>query len=254
MSIYLLGPPGSGKGTYGKLLSSSLSLPLLTASTMLKSDPTFVTNYISKGKLGPDDVVESSVRSYLFDGGWGTEKLTEKGWFSKRFILDGFPRTLGQYKLMSSWSPLLRPPSLCVHVDLPLDICVEKIKGRVECKYCKSVWNLADVESEGGYVLPGIWPHFKKCFCEECTKLTREVWDGKYDREWMVRRDDDVVDEVVEGRMEEYRNCTEGILEEVEEGRKVVFKPWRGLDSFGELEVMVKEKLVEIEEEEDFIL
>ncbi|GMH73777.1 hypothetical protein TrLO_g14539 [Triparma laevis f. longispina] len=254
MSIFLLGPPGSGKGTYGKLLSKSLSLPLLTASTMLKSDSKFTEEYIKKGRLGPDDVVESTVRSYMYNEGWGSIKLTEKGWYTKNYILDGFPRTVGQYGLMKSWSPLINPPSICVHIDLPIKHCATKMKGRVECKYCNSVWNLSDVE-DGVFRLPRIWPERLKCYCDKCTGMKVEEWkeEGeKYDYEWMLRRDDDSNPDIVAGRIQEYEEITEKILEEVEEERIVRFKPLEGLKSFGVLEEMVKERLEEIGEEDFF--
>ena len=69
----------------------------------------------------------------------------------------------------------------------------------------------------------------------------------KYDYEWMLRRDDDSNPDIVAGRIQEYEEVTEKILEEVEEERIVRFRPLEGLKSFGVLEEMVKERLEEIE-------
>jgi len=255
MSLFLLGPPGSGKGTYGKLLSQALSIPLLTASDILKSDKEFTENFIKKGKLGPDDVVESSVRSFLHDGGYGMHTLTEKGWFAKTYILDGYPRTPGQYNMMAKWSPLIKPPAVAVHINLPKEICKKKIMGRVQCVECEGVYNLEEhIDEEKGWCLPAIFPDRKKCFCDACGAFNKATWAGKYNEKWMKRRSDDVNEDVVEGRLREYEDVTAKILNEVEErGERIVeFVPKKGLDSFDVLLAGVKEALEDVDED-DFV-
>lgn len=255
MSIFLLGPPGSGKGTYGALLSKALSLPLLTASSILSSSPAFKKDYIDAGRLGPDPAVEAAVRGHLQERGYGSQELTEVGWYAKSYLLDGYPRTRGQHGLMAeTWKRGgVKPPALCVHVDLPEEHCVKKIGGRVECAECGAVSNLEAVGGEGEeWDLPAILPTFGRTFCGACGSFDAGKWDGRYGESWMKRRPDDADEEVVRRRMEEYRRVTEPILKEVDPDRVVRFVPYRGVKDFGKLEGMVRERLEELEDDDPF--
>jgi len=157
--------------------------------------------------------------------------------------------------MTTTWSPLIKPPSVAVHIALPKAMCVEKILGRVECGECGGVYNLASVEDDaGGWFLPGIFPT-KKSFCPKCGTFDRTAYTGRNcDEDWMLRRPDDADPAVVAGRISEYEAVTEKILESVPEEDLVTFEPKRGLESFPELLKAVKEKLAEKAEEEDDFL
>lgn len=92
MNIILIGPPGSGKSTQGKLLSEKLNIPYFSVGQILRSiaegdseDAKNIKKYITQGNLLPDEVVVPIVEKYI------TEDSHAKG-----FILDGFPRVFEQ--------------------------------------------------------------------------------------------------------------------------------------------------------------
>lgn len=92
MRLVLLGPPASGKGTQGKVLSQRLGVPQISTGDMLRAARAAGTrlgkeadSYMSAGKLVPDDVVVGIVRDRI--------RQEDAG---KGFVLDGFPRTVPQ--------------------------------------------------------------------------------------------------------------------------------------------------------------
>ena len=71
-ALLLVGPPGSGKGTYGAMLAQSLgsvdekaTWNIETASDVLKQNDDFRKNYVEKGLLGDDDVVSGFIGSHI---------------------------------------------------------------------------------------------------------------------------------------------------------------------------------------------
>jgi len=70
--IVLLGAPGSGKGTQGKILAERLGLPKITTGDLLRaavSDGTPLgreaKKYMDDGKLVPDAVVLNMIKAEL---------------------------------------------------------------------------------------------------------------------------------------------------------------------------------------------
>ena len=92
MNLIFLGAPGAGKGTAATKLSELLDIPHISTGDIFRANISNGTElgkladqYISKGNLVPDDVTIGMVKARL------SEPECQKG-----FILDGFPRTLGQ--------------------------------------------------------------------------------------------------------------------------------------------------------------
>ena len=92
LNLVLLGPPGSGKGTQGERLQEDFDLPYYATGDILRAAVREGTElgraaqeYMDAGDLVPDDVIVGVIAERVA----GTE--AEDG-----FILDGFPRTIGQ--------------------------------------------------------------------------------------------------------------------------------------------------------------
>ncbi len=96
MFILLLGAPGSGKGTQGKILAERLGLPKITTGDLLRAAVEAGTplgheakKLMDDGKLVPDTVVLSMIKEEL------AKPNAQQG-----AVFDGFPRTAPQAELV----------------------------------------------------------------------------------------------------------------------------------------------------------
>lgn len=99
MRLVLLGLPGAGKGTQAKRIAEKYHLTAISTGEMLreatKEKDTFglrVQEYMNKGELVPDEWINSLVKSRL------QAKDVEND-----FVLDGYPRTLQQAKMLEAY-------------------------------------------------------------------------------------------------------------------------------------------------------
>src|SRR5215218_9043170 len=95
-NLVLLGPPGAGKGTQAQRLCGELALCHLATGDILRRHRADGTDlgrraaaHMDAGRLVPDDLVVSMLLDALPDG-------------REAFLLDGFPRTLGQADLLGA--------------------------------------------------------------------------------------------------------------------------------------------------------
>ena len=121
--IVLLGAPASGKGTQGARLSEVLGIPKISTGDMLRAARDAGTELgkladevMSAGKLVPDDLVIGIVGERL------AQEDAQRG-----FILDGFPRTIGQAEALQA---LLQKKGqeiqAAVEIAVPKDLLVER--------------------------------------------------------------------------------------------------------------------------------
>ena len=92
MKILLIGPPGGGKGTQAKKMSSKFNIPQISTGDMLrehvkKMSPLGIKakEFMDSGELVPDNLILEMMKKKLSDN------ECQNG-----YILDGFPRTLPQ--------------------------------------------------------------------------------------------------------------------------------------------------------------
>src|SRR5258705_535518 len=96
MFILLLGAPGAGKGTQGKVLAERLGLPKITTGDLLRAAVAARTplgreakQFMDQGKLVPDALILELIKDEL-----------AKPAAANGAILDGFPRTAPQAELV----------------------------------------------------------------------------------------------------------------------------------------------------------
>jgi adenylate kinase len=94
--ILLLGAPGSGKGTQGKILAERLGLPKITTGDILRAAVAAgsplgreAKRYMDQGQLVPDAVVLGLINDEL------AKPAARDG-----AVFDGFPRTAAQAELV----------------------------------------------------------------------------------------------------------------------------------------------------------
>ncbi|MBJ7450013.1 MAG: nucleoside monophosphate kinase [Parachlamydiales bacterium] len=104
-SILIFGPPGSGKGTLGKFLSSAGSHFHLSSGDIFRGispdSPAgkLFQSYASKGHLLPDDATVAIWRNYVH-GLIATNRYIPNEQF---LLLDGIPRTKAQAEIMDEY-------------------------------------------------------------------------------------------------------------------------------------------------------
>jgi adenylate kinase len=138
--IVLLGPPGAGKGTQGKLLEGSLGIPSVSTGDILREAMEKGTQlghaargYIHKGELVPDDIVIRMVAEML-----------ESESLAYGFILDGFPRTLEQANALDEvLFAMGKDLSHALYFKLSEEEAVLRISGRRVCKICQKMYHVA---------------------------------------------------------------------------------------------------------------
>ncbi len=123
LCLILFGPPGSGKGTQAKFLRQSLGIAHISTGDMLRERVASgdalgmeAASIMQSGGLVPDDMVNRMVEDRI------EQPDCEKG-----FILDGFPRTVSQARLLRGAAQ--------DQGDRPLGSSFE---SRLQCYYCPS--------------------------------------------------------------------------------------------------------------------
>src|SRR5437867_12987770 len=125
MRLILVGPPGSGKGTQAKLLSSRLGLKHIGTGDILREAGRQNTPlgqialpYMRSGQLVPDDLVNEIIAEHF-----RREDRPE------RFAMDGYPRTLAQ---AASFDQVLRQQFLDLTAVLLFPVDGEELGGRMD--------------------------------------------------------------------------------------------------------------------------
>lgn len=186
MYIIMLGKPGSGKGTVGKMLSEKLGIIHISSGELFRS---YIKNageigkeiekYVAKGNLVPDDLAIKLVEKRLL------EPNCKNG-----VILDGFPRTVVQAKTLDNFLKLQECKiDIAVELELSDQDIIKRIVNRRECSNveCREVYNL----------------EFKKPKQEGICDLCGSK---------LVQREDDKI-ETVKQRLKTYHETSEKLLD-----------------------------------------
>jgi adenylate kinase len=141
--LVLLGAPGVGKGTQADLLNQRLDACHLSTGDLFRAaskqkecdqSPAMraATEYMRRGELVPDNTVWEMVRERASCIRCGAG-----------FVLDGFPRTLGQAESLRLLMETERIPlTAVVNYELPLAEIVARLSGRRTCEKCKAVYHI----------------------------------------------------------------------------------------------------------------
>lgn len=186
MNLVLFGPPGSGKGTQAERLRNQLKLRHISTGDLLREAVSKKTglgkkveSVLASGQLVSDDIVLALMRDAIL----GVKKdASLAGW-----LLDGFPRTVGQAKGLDA---LLVETGSAIDaifvLDATRDAVIGRLSGRRTCTQCKTVYHVT------------LNPTRVEGVCDRC--------GGK-----VVQREDDRL-ETIAKRLDVYESQTRPIL------------------------------------------
>ena len=188
LNLILLGPPGSGKGTQGERLQEDFRLPYYSTGDILRAavrDETELgrtaKEYMDRGDLVPDEVIIAVIAERVADHE-----------AADGFILDGFPRTVGQAEALgAAMDALDRAVTAALLIDVGDDEVVRRLGGR---RTCVSGGHVFHVEFD---------PPKNEGVCDVCGAR-------------LIVRDDDKP-EVIRHRLETYHEKTKPLVDYYEQ-------------------------------------
>ena len=128
----LVAPPGAGKGTQAERLSAHFRVAHLSTGELFRREVTAdtplgrqVSVYLDRGDLVPDELVDDLVRREV------ERVVTETG----GFLLDGFPRTVGQAERAHRWAVAEGLTADAVLTfDVPPDVLLARLTSRARAE------------------------------------------------------------------------------------------------------------------------
>lgn len=129
MQLIILGAPGAGKGTQAARIVESLKIPAISTGDIFRAN---IKNETELGK---------QVKSILASGGFVTDEITNaivKDRISQPdcengFLLDGYPRTLGQVEALDGMlTELGKPLDAVLELTVDSDAVVQRLLKRAE--------------------------------------------------------------------------------------------------------------------------
>jgi adenylate kinase len=197
LKLIIFGPPSAGKGTQAQRLSKKYGIPQIATGDLLREAVAEQTplgvkikSYLDSGRLGPDDIIVQLIsdRASMPD-------------CSDGYILDGFPRTMGQAVELDKMTEV----DVVLNIVVDLELLVERAIGRRICGQCAAVYHVKFNPPK----TPGV--------CDKCGS-------------GLVQRDDDKED-TVRNRLRVYMEQTAPLVEHFrKKGNLVDIDGSRGID------------------------
>lgn len=134
--IYIItGGPATGKGTRSDILSEKLGIPHISTGDILREVAERnldIKERLSRGELISDDIITSLLE----------DRLNEKDCI-KGFILDGYPRTINQIKLLDELlNRLGRNIDKVIELTVKDELAFRRILERRQCETCNRTYGI----------------------------------------------------------------------------------------------------------------
>jgi len=180
--MVMLGRQGAGKGTQCVRMSRHYVVPHISTGDMLRAAVREGTplgrkasEIMAVGGLVPDDLMIDIV----------DDRLDRDDTTSRGYVLDGFPRTVGQAEALAEITAS-RPLDVVIDLDVAREVVLQRLASRRVCDDCQANYSL-DAPPKYGWV------------CDNC--------GGD-----VVQRDDDTP-AAIDMRLAEYETNTSPLIE-----------------------------------------
>lgn len=200
MKIVLLGPPGAGKGTQAKSISTKYSIPHISTGDIFRKNISENTplgieakSYMDAGKLVPDEVTINMVKDRL------VQDDCKNG-----YLLDGFPRTVEQAEALQEFlSARGEKLDTALLIDVQKEFILERMTGRRVCPSCGASYHIKfnPTKTAGKCDLCGADVIQRKDDTEETVKERLDVYESQTQPLINFYKDKDMLS-VVDGTQE----------------------------------------------------
>jgi adenylate kinase len=136
----IIGPPGSGKGTLSQALLD-VGYEKIASGDILREEVKknseiglLIKKKIEKGELISDECIWSLVQV----------RILQSIFAKQPFVLDGFPQTVGQYNVLSSFirEHNLNNSITFIFIEIDKETALARMTSRITCLKCNRVYNL----------------------------------------------------------------------------------------------------------------
>lgn len=139
MNILIMGLPGAGKGTQSELIVNDYHVKHIATGDIFREAIKNETPlgkeakaYTDQGNLVPDELTNAIVRERL-----SQEDVKESG-----FMLDGYPRTLGQAEALDqNLTDLQTKIDAVIFIDVDQEVLKDRLSGRIICRNCGATYH-----------------------------------------------------------------------------------------------------------------
>lgn len=184
MKIIMLGAPGAGKGTQAKMIAEKYRIPHISTGDIFRANIKNGTElgmeakkYMDQGQLVPDELTVK----ILLD-------RVAKDDCSQGYVLDGFPRTIPQARVLDkALRELGDAIDYAINVYVPDENIVKRMSGRRACVSCGATYHIEHI------------PPKKEGVCDTCGQE-------------LILRDDDKPETVL-NRLKVYHEQTQPLIE-----------------------------------------
>ena len=137
MKVILLGPPGAGKGTQAARIADKLQVTKAASGDLFRDNiknntelGRLAKSFMDRGVLVPDDVTIRLVMDWVD----GREQ-------ANGFLLDGFPRTLGQAAALDEALAEKSGIDLVLYINVAEVELIRRLAGRYICRNCQTTYH-----------------------------------------------------------------------------------------------------------------
>lgn len=187
-NIVMIGPEGAGKGTQSERLADKLDIPAVSVGHLFRDEITnktglgqAIVEYIDKGQAVPDDITNQVMEGRLAEGDCAAG-----------VILDGYPRTIAQQKILEGlFQKLDRKITHVIFLRLNDEEAVRRASGR---------WVCSNIKCEANYHVVMNPPKKDAALCDRCGNP-------------LVQRHDDTP-EAIRVRLELFHRETQSLIDQ----------------------------------------